>query len=214
MKRFVLVLTIATCALGLPVVASGQGALEQFSYDSLGFRGVQFEVGALWSNKLNTTAQYSVRVHFGKIAPRIRTMVGLSYFKGALTDAEVSRLEAGILDLVDDPLGDATVDLGTVNWSDFSLAGDFQYLILRQPKRILPYIGAGVSFHIRNGSGDQIEGSIIEDNLDQLQVGLDLTAGADVKLTRTLILNLGLRGVLTGSLNTLTLGVGLGYRVP
>ncbi|MEE8060267.1 MAG: hypothetical protein V3T16_00490 [Gemmatimonadales bacterium] len=216
MKYTTRLLAIATCGLALPTLASAQGGgtLEQFSYDSLGFRGVQFEIGALWSNKLNTTAQYTVRFHFGEVAPRLRTMVGLSYFKSSLTDGEISRLEEGILQLIDDPLGDATVDLGTVNWSDFTLTGDFQYLILRQPRRVLPYIGAGVSLHLRNGSGDQIEGTVIEDNLDQLQVGLDLTAGADVKLTRSLILNLGLRGVLTGSLNTLTLGLGLGYRVP
>ncbi len=208
------VLAIAACGLALPSLAGGQGTLEQFSYDSLGFRGVQIEIGALWSNKLNTTAQYTVRFNFGQVAPRVRTMVGLSYFKSSLTDGEISRLEDGILQLIDDPLGDATVDLGTVNWSDFSLAADFQYLILPRPRRVLPYVGAGVSFHLRNGSGERISGTVIEDNLDQLQVGLDLTAGADVKLTRTLMLNLGLRGVLTGSLNTLTLGLGLGYRVP
>lgn len=214
MKYIMPMLAVAACTLAVPAPAAGQRALEQFSYDSLGFRGVQFEVAALWGNKIKTTAQYSVRVHFGQIAPRIRTMVGLSYFKSSLTDSEIGRLEEGILQLIDDPLGDATVDLGTVNWSDFTLTGDFQYLLVRQPTRVLPYVGAGVSFHLRNGSGDRISGTVIEDNLDQLQVGLDLTLGADIKLSRSLILNVGGRGVLTGSLNTLSLGVGLGYRVP
>jgi outer membrane protein W len=197
------------------MVSQAQSTLEQFTYDSVGFRGIQIGVGAMWSNKVETTAQYGLQVHLGEIAPKVRLMLGMSYFKADLTNEEISRLEAGILQLVDDPSGNATVDLGRVEWQDIAFAGDVQYLILGAgPRRWQPYVGAGFSFHFRNGSGDRISGTVVEENLDQLQIGLDLTAGTDVLLTRSLVLNLGVRGVLTGNLNTLTLGVGLGYRVP
>lgn len=205
---------VAGC-LTVPLVSHAQSTLEQFTYDSVGFRGIQVGVGAMWSNKVETTAQYSLQVHLGEIAPKVRFMLGASYFKADLTDEEISRLEAGILQLVDDPSGTATVDLGQVKWQDIAFAGDVQYLILGGgARRWQPYVGGGFSFHFRNGSGDRISGTVVEDNLDQLQIGLDLTAGTDVLLTRSLVLNLGVRGVLTGNLNTLTLGVGLGYRVP
>jgi len=205
---------VAGC-LTVPMVSQAQSTLEQFTYDSVGFRGIRAGVGAMWSNKVETTAQFGLQIHLGEIAPKLRLMLGASYFKADLTDEEIGRLEEGILQLVDDPSGTATVDLGQVQWQDIAFAGDVQYLILGGgARRWQPYVGGGFSFHFRNGSGDRISGTVVEDNLDQLQIGLDLTAGTDVLLTRSLVLNLGVRGVLTGNLNTLTLGVGLGYRVP
>ena len=106
---------VAGC-LTVPMVSQAQSTLEQFTYDSVGFRGIQVGVGAMWSNKVETTAQYSLQVHLGEIAPKVRFMLGASYFKADLTDEEISRLEAGILQLVDDPSGTATVDLGQVKW--------------------------------------------------------------------------------------------------
>ncbi len=215
MTKTARVLALVAGCLTMPMLGQAQSTLEQFSYDSVGFRGIQVGVGALWSNQVETTAQYGLQVHLGEIAPRLRLMLGASYFKADLTDEEIRRLEDGILQVVDDPTGSATVDLGRVQWQDIALAGDAQYLILGGgARRWQPYVGGGISLHFRNGSGDRIAGTVIEENLDQLQIGLDLTAGTDVLLTRSLALNVGLRGVLTGSLNTFTLGVGLGYRVP
>jgi len=213
MKRTLFAFVCLTGALALPSSGAAQAALEQFSYDSLGFRGVLAEVGAMWSNKVDMTAQVGVRVNLGEVAPKLRLQVGGSYFESDLTSEEIQRLESGILQVVNDPSGTATVDLGTVTWTDWAFGGDLQYL-LAKGRRWQPYVGAGVSLHFRNGSGPRIDGTVIEDNLDQTQVGLDLTAGTDIRVSRGLVANVGLRGVLTGSLNTLTLGVGLGYRVP
>lgn len=215
MKRSLPLLLGTICCLLTPATGLSQGTLEQFSYDSVGFRGIQAGVGVMLSNKVNTTPQFGLQVHLGQIAPRLRIMAGASYFKSDLTDSETRRLENGILQVVDDPSGTATVDLGVVSWSDLAFAGDAQYLILGGgSRRWQPYVGFGLSLHFRNGSGDRIDGTVIEDNLDQWQIGLDGTVGTDVLLTPSLVLNLGIRGVLTGSLNTLTFGVGLGYRVP
>lgn len=211
--RSLVVAHLLAAVVFAPRPAAAQGTLEKFSYDSLGFHGVQAEVGALFSSKLETAAVFGLRLHFGEIASRVRFMAGFSYFKDDLDRAELARLEQGIIQVVDDPSGTATVDLGRVRWSDLTFMGDFQYLIVKG-HRWMPYIGAGMSVHFRNGSGPRIAGTVIEDNLDQVQIGLDATAGTDIMLTRSLVLNAGLRGVLTGSLNTLTLGVGLGYRLP
>ena len=120
---------VAGC-LTVPMVSQAQGTLEQFTYDSVGFRGIQLGVGAMWSNKVETTAQYRLQVHVGEIAPRLRLMFGASYFKADLTEEEIRRLEEGILQVVEDPTGTATVDLGQVQWQDIAFAGDVQYLIL------------------------------------------------------------------------------------
>lgn len=213
MRKTASTVFLAGLIAGVWADGHSQGTLEQFSYDSVGFRGVQAGVGVMLSNKVKTTPHYNVQVHLGEFAPRLRIMLGAAYFKEDLTDDEISRLEEGILQVVDDPGGTANVNLGSVSWSDLAVMGDAQYLLGRG-RKWQPYIGAGVSLHFRNGSGDRINGTVIEDNLDRLQVGLDLTAGTDILLTPSLVVNLGVRGVITGSLNTLSIGVGLGYRVP
>ncbi len=206
---------IISAALLLLVAAgpvAAQEVLEQFSYDSLGFHGARVEGSLLTASKIEDVGQVAVRFDLGQFAPRLRVLVGGSYFRSRLTSAEIARIESGILGLVDDPDGNAAVDLGTVHWSDFTLDLDFQYLLLTGG-RWVPYLGAGVSGHFRNGSGDRIAGTIVEDNLDEFQLGLNATGGVDWFLKPSLLVTGGIRGVLTGSLNTVGVWVGLGFRM-
>lgn len=205
-----LLLALVAAVLARPLTA--QEVLNRFSYDSLGFRGILVEAGLNANNALKTAGQFGLRVNLGQIAPRVRLQVGGSYFRADLTDEEIQRQEDALLALIDNP-GGATVDLGLVRWSDLAFDADFQYLI-GTSGRWQPYLGVGVGLHFRNGSGDRIRGTFVEDNLDRTQVGLNATIGADFSLTRWLVLALGGRGVLTGSLNTVALTVGLGYQVP
>ena len=59
---------------------SAQGVLNQFSYDNLRFSGLQFDAGLLGASDLTGATVAGLRVDYGRIAPRVRLLLGLSYF--------------------------------------------------------------------------------------------------------------------------------------
>ncbi len=191
--------------------ALAQQALEGFSYDNIRFNGVQVEAGVITSSRLKGAAQVGLRVDLGQFAPRVRLMAGVSYFRSDFTAREIGKFESALAGVVSDPEGNFTIDLGRVRWGDVALDLDFQYL-LGTWGRWQPYVGLGVGAHFRNGSGAAIDGTFVEDALDNTSAGINFTAGWDVAIARGLIVNIGGRGVLASDASTLGLQVGLGYR--
>jgi len=59
---------------------SAQGVLNQFSYDNLRFSGIQLDVGVLGASDLTGATVGGLRVDYGRIAPKVRLLLGLSYF--------------------------------------------------------------------------------------------------------------------------------------
>ncbi len=204
------------CAAGLllaPLASGwGQGVLDEFSYDQLRFTGIQGEAALVASNRLDATVSGALRVDLGQVAPRLRVLAGVSYLRSAYQADELRRFADALARVVRDPTGDFTIDLGTVHWSDTALDLDFQYLLGRG--RVQPFVGLGGSVHVRNGSGRAIDGTFVEDALDTIGAGANFTAGWDVRLGTHLLATLGGRAVLASELRTLSLNVGLGYRVP
>ena len=211
--RHVLVYLLATMLVAvLPEAASAQRPLDRFTYDNLGFHGIWPEIGILTSNRLEGTVSYGVRVDVGPFAPRLRTLVGISYFRSDFKSQEISEFENALRGVVSDPTNDFDIDLGGIRWSDIALELDLQYMLLPPGARYNPYLGAGAGMHLRNGSGQAINGTFVEDALDMLGAGVSATAGVDVMLGRALLLNLGGRAVFGSDLQTIGLTVGLGYR--
>lgn len=199
---------------GLTLAATpmwAQRPLDRFSYDNLRFTGAWAEVGIVTSNRLKGTAGYGVRLDLGQFAPRLRMLIGASYFRSDFKRSEIADFEDRLRQVVDDPTGDFTVDLGDIAWSDIALDLDLQYFLVQAP-RWQPYLGAGASMHIRNGSGRAIDGTFVEDALDMIGAGVNVTAGLDVLLTRYLVLNVGGRAVVGSDLQTVALTAGLGFR--
>jgi hypothetical protein len=207
-------LALLTLALGIfsAVSLSAQQPLDQFSYDNLGFRAVWAEAGILTSNRLDGTSSYGLRFDVGQFAPRLRVLLGLSYFKSEFKPSEITEFETALRDVVTDPTQDFSIDLGEVSWSDIALELDFQYMLTRAESKYQPYLGAGAGMHFRNGWGDAINDTFVEDALDMLGAGISATAGMDVKLGRNFVLNLAGRAVFGSDLQTVGLTAGLGYR--
>lgn len=191
--------------------AAAQQPLDRFTYDNLRFTGIWPEVGILTSNRLKGTVAYGLRVDVGQFAPRLRVLIGGSYFRSDFKAAEINQFEAALRNVVTDPTNDFTIDLGAIRWSDIELDLDLQYM-LTTATSYRPYIGAGAGMHLRNGSGKSINGTFVEDALDMIGAGVSLTAGIDVMLSRGFLMNLGGRAVFSSDLQTLGLSVGLGYR--
>lgn len=211
LRRTLFTLIIACAAAPWP--ADAQQALERFSYDGIRFAGLHAEVGVVTSDRLKGAVSYGVRVDLGQFAPRVRLQVGGAWYRSEFQTEEIAKFEEALRGVVDDPTGDFDINLGTVHWSDFAIDADLQYL-LATAGRWRPYIGIGAGVHLRNGSGRAIDGTFVEDALDEVGAGLSVTGGFDVYLTRVITLNIGGRAVVAGDLQTLGLLIGFGFKTP
>jgi hypothetical protein len=202
---------LAGLVVGLVPTVAAQRPLDRFSYDNLRFTGFWPEVGIVTSDRLEGTVDYGLRIDLGQFAPRLRVLVGGSYFRSDFKAAEINKFENTLRRVVTDPTQDFSINLGKIRWSDLALDLDLQYFLIKNPAW-QPYLGIGAGMHLRNGSGKAINGTFVEDALDMLGAGVSFTGGVDVILTRGLLLNLGGRVVVGSDLQTVGLSVGLGYR--
>lgn len=201
----------AACLAAVPP-ARAQGLFEQFSYEGLRLAGIGVEVGGTASDRLTSEPTVGVRIDYGLIAPSVRVLVGGSRYKGSFGAVELARFGQRLRSVVNDPTGDFTVDVGQITWSTVQVDLDLQYLF---PSEVVtPYLGVGVGVHVHDGTGGAIEGTFVEDALDTVEAGLNLTAGAAVALTRWLHFTAETRGGLTSELRTLSARGGLMIRLP
>src|SRR5258706_16233598 len=189
---------------------SAQGVLNQFSYDNLRFSGIQIDAGPLGSSELTGAIAAGLRIDYGMIAPHVRVLLGLSYFRSQFDNQARTRFEQRIRQLVIDPANDDTIRVGRIFWSDLTADLDLQYAI-PQGRGIMTYIGAGASVHLRNGSGAAIKGTFVEDALDEVAAGFNASIGAEFALSKTWRFNLDGRGVVSSGLSTVSLRSGIMY---
>jgi hypothetical protein len=191
---------------------TAQGVLNQFSYDNLRLSGIQVDAGPLGSSELTGAVVAGMRIDYGMIAPRVRVLLGLSYFRSEFDSQARTRFEQRIRQFVIDPQGDDTIRVGRILWSDLTADLDLQYVI-PQGRGIVTYIGAGASVHLRNGSGAAIKGTFVEDALDEVTAGFNATIGAEFALSKAWRFTLDGRGVVSSGLSTVSLRSGIMYRM-
>lgn len=191
---------------------TAQGVLNQFSYDNLCLSGIQVDVGPLGASKLKGTIVGGVRLDYGFIAPRVRLLLGLSYFRSEFDGEARARFEQRIRQFVIDPANDDTIRVGRIFWSDITADLDLQYA-MPQGRGIMTYVGAGVSVHLRNGSGAAINGTFVEDALDEVSAGFNASIGAEFALSKAWRFTLDGRGVISSGLSTVSLRSGIMYRL-
>jgi len=191
---------------------TAQGVLNQFSYDNLRLSGIQADVGLLGASNLTGALAGGVRVDYGRIAPKVRVLFGLSYFRSQFSDQARARFEQRLKSIVIDPTGDDTIRVGKISLSDVIGDVDFQF-VFPQGQRATVYLGAGVGIHVRNGSGAAIKGTFVEDALDVITAGLNGSMGAEFRLSPAWRLTVDGRGTVSSGLNTVSLRTGLMYRL-
>ena len=151
-----------------------------------------------------------MRLDYGLIAPKVRVLLGLSYFHADLSSAALRGYEQGLRRVVNDPDSNYTINLGNVTWSDLTGDLDLQY-VLPQGHAVTAYMGVGLGVHIRNGSGKAIDGTFVEDALDQITAGVNGTIGAEIGAKHWRV-TVDARGVLSRGLSTVSLRTGVMYR--
>ena len=196
---------------GHPVIhLSAQGVLNQFSYDNLRLSGIQLDAGVLGASDLTGATVGGLRVDYGRIAPRVRLLLGLSYFHSRFDQQAINRFE-GRLDSIVNPSTHDSINLGRISLSDLIGDVDFQF-VFPQAHGVTAYIGTGISVHVRNGGGAAINGTFVEDALDVITAGLNGTMGFEFNLSHAWRFTLDGRGVLSSGLKTVSLRTGIMYR--
>ena len=154
---------------------TAQGILNQFSSENLRPSAVQVDVGPLGGNNILGTLTGGVRVDYGFVAPKVRVLLGLSYFHADLSSGARRRFADRLRSVVRDPTGDDTIDLGPITWSDVTADLDLQYM-LPQEHAVTAYLGVGLGAHVRHGSGAAIDGTFVQDALNSVTAGLNAEA--------------------------------------
>src|SRR2546422_543334 len=192
-----------------PVRLSAQGFLSQFSYDNLKPSALQLDLGPVGGNNIRGTLTGGLRLDYGFIAPHVRVLLGVSYYKADFSSAARARFEQRLKSVVIDPSADDTIRLGRITWSDVTGDVDLQY-VLPQGRAVITYLGIGLGAHIRHGSGPAINGTFVQDALNSITAGLNGTIGAEVGANRWRF-TLEARGVLSSGVSTASLRSGVMY---
>jgi hypothetical protein len=196
-----------------PATLRAQAVLEQFSYDALRPTGLQVDAGVLISGDLENTIVAGVRLDGGRLAPRFRVLVGLSYFRSDFDASATARFEQRLRDIVIDPSGDDTISVGRVTWADVVADLDVQYALTESAAGAV-FVGGGISVHFRNGSGPAIAGTFVEDALDEIGAGLNAMIAGELRLAGPWRATAEVRGVVASGLSSASLRVGAMYRFP
>jgi hypothetical protein len=183
---------------------------EKFSSENLRLSAVGVDFGVLSGTNVRGTTAGALRFDIGTVTPRVRVLLGASYFRATVSNAALHRFEQRLRSVVIDPSGDDTIHLGQIAWSDVTADLDLQYM-LPQGHAVTAYAGLGLSVHARNGSGSAIRGTFVEDALDGITAGLNATLGAEFGTARWRVALDG-RGVLASGLSSVGISVGLRYR--
>lgn len=204
---------VTVAALVAPPALAAQDFLDQFSYEGLGLAGLGIDVGRVASDRLTSEWSLGVRVDYGMIAPRVRVMLGASYFKGELASDQIAEFESSLGGVVRDPTGDAVIDIGRITWANLAATVDLQYMFTAS-ERFTSYVGVGFGIHLRNGAGEAIDDTFVEDALDTVAAGASGTLGIEVALTNFIHVMTEIRGGLSSELLLASVRGGVLYRLP
>ena len=206
-------LAAAAAALVLALPARAQDAAD-YDYENLVLSGVGAHLSEIFPSRSEPALALNVRVDLGLLGPNVRITPGLTFWSTQLRDSEVEDMEQRIEASCD--RGGAPcpgVEIGEVEISDFSLDVDAHFLWATD-YIVEPYAGAGVSLHLLNGRGDFIEDTFVEDLLDAIAPGFNLVGGLEFPVTDNLRVLGEARGVLTGNIRYISLGIGGAWRFP
>lgn len=183
MRRTTLLLLMPVLLLLAPRAGSAQATLADYDYVNLTFRGIGFDVGYIWPDKVQPTPMWSIRLDLGYLGPAVRIAPSLSYWSSTMRTAELERF-AERISLIP-PLQEQGVvvtaaDLGRIDWSDLTLGLD-AHVVWTAPLDVITFIGAGVSLHALNGRGDFIDNTFIEDLLDSTSAGMAVMTGFEIQ---------------------------------
>ena len=205
---------LAAAAAAFAAAPAQAQDMADYDYANLVLSGIGAHVSWVMPAHTSPALGLNVRADLGLLGPNVRISPGLTFWASELRDTEVARIEERIEAACDrGGVPCPGIELGEVEISDLSIDVDAHFLFTTD-FGIEPYAGAGVSLHLLNGSGDFIDDTYVEELLDAIAPGLSLIGGVEVPMTRNLRLMGEARGVLTGNVRYLSVGVGGAWEFP
>ena len=205
----------------LPLLAAGAGAAgaqERPSsvFEALGVDRLTLSSVGAWGamvkpSQIVATESYGVQADYGEVVPGWRFVVGVSYWKSRYEDDVVRRFADSVAAIVDDPTGDATVDVGRVSASSLAATAEGRWSPRRGRHRWRPYVGVGVGAYALNAEGRAVSGTFVEKALDNIAAGVAASVGAEVLLVPNLSLGMQARYDLLSGFRFASLRAGASY---
>ena len=201
-----------------PAVAGAQepdvSVLEALGVDRLRLSSVGAWGAWVKPAEVVSTQSIGVQADYGEVVPGWRLVFAVSYWKSRYNDDVVQRFADSLRAVVNDPTGDATVEVGRVRVSMLTATAEARWSPLRGRHRWRPYLGAGIGAYAQNAEGRPVSGTFVENALDNIAAGIAASAGADVLLLPNLSLGMQARyDILSGSrFASLRAGASYGFR--
>jgi hypothetical protein len=181
---------LVVAVLCTPSLARGQGLFERLNLDKLKLTAFGASMGPVAPTSTVPTVAYSLHADYGEISPKWRVVFSATYWGSRYRDDVVNRLGDKLRERIVDTTQTARFSLGRVTVSDIAVGGDLRW----SPRSggLRPYIGGGALAHVINAEGKAIQGTLIENALDNIALGFGAVTGVDVTLARHL--GIGLQG--------------------
>lgn len=186
-SRFVGLATSALAALAIGAGGAAGQDIADIDYQYLSFRALGVEFGYVWPTTVEPAESYTVRFDMGYAGPGLRVTPTLTWWRSRLEDSQITEFEERVLDLIQEQNGGARplLDLGTVQYTDIVVGLD-AHVVWRLPLDVLTFGGIGLSAHIIDGSGTEIDETFVEDLIDSVDPGFNLHVGTEIPLSERL----------------------------
>lgn len=166
--------------LAAPRMAHAQGLFERLNLDKLKLTAMGGSYGAIRPSQMEATQAYSLHADYGEIANRWRVVFTVTYWGSHYRDTIVRGFADSLGLSVDDPEGNAEVIASGVAVSDIAVGGDIRWMSPMRFVRFQPYLGGNLSVHVLNAEGKLINGTFMEQALDNIATGIAGVAGIDI----------------------------------
>ncbi|HWE42846.1 MAG TPA: hypothetical protein VG432_10090 [Gemmatimonadaceae bacterium] len=191
MFRIVMAAAVASGMLALPAGAQDRpGLFERLNLDKLKLTAFGTSMGPVAPTSIVPTVAVSLHADYGEIAPKWRVVFSATYWGSRYRDEVVDRLESRLRERIVDTTQTARFALGGISVSDIAVGGDLRWS--PRTSGLRPYIGGGALAHVVNAEGKAIQGTLIENALDNIALGFGAVTGVDVTFARHL--GIGLQG--------------------
>ncbi len=187
--------------------------LADYDYENLSFRGISFDLGYLYADRVEDTRTLGVRFDLGFLGPGFRIMPGVTYWKSQLAQTEVDQFETRLGTLTAGQGGTVPAggfDLGDIDRKDIVVGLDGHY-VWAVPMNLFFSTGVGMSAHFLNGSGPAVDDTFVEDLLDSVSAGVNLHAFLEYPIAERVRIHGGSKVELLGDLNYVEFRGGLTF---
>ncbi len=189
-----------------------QSLVELLGIDKLQFRALGAQMGRVDPSQVDPTNVYAITADYGEIAPHWRVVFGVSYWESHLSDRVVQTFVDSLNANITDPTGDARIARSRVSVYDVAFSAAARWMPTGNTL-LRPYTDLGLAGHVINAEGKLIQGTFVENALDQIAAGFFGAVGMQVRPYGRLALEGQARADLLSGFRSAQIRAGLTYEL-